>query len=215
MYSMNYLFPSQVVNFLNELYTKFDEIIQSFDVYKVETIGDAYMVVSGLPERTDEHAGQIASLSLELLDAVKNFTISHRPTDTLRLRIGVHTGPVVAGVVGLAMPRYCLFGDTVNTAARYESTGEPLRIHISDDCNRELTRLGGYVTESRGLIEMKGKGKMPTHWLLRSTSDCPIRKKGGDQHSKLKPFFRQPRNLQQGAGGAAGQGGVPNTPEVS
>ena len=97
--------PLQVVNFLNELYSKFDEIIQGFDVYKVETIGDAYMVVSGLPERTHAHAGNIASMALELLGAVKNFRISHRPSDTLQLRIGMHTGPVVAGVVGLAMPR--------------------------------------------------------------------------------------------------------------
>ena len=71
----------------------------------METIGDAYMVVSGLPEKTDQHAGNIASLALELLEAVKSFRISHRPTDTLKLRIGIHTGPVVAGVVGLAMPR--------------------------------------------------------------------------------------------------------------
>ena len=97
--------PLQVVNFLNELYSKFDEIIQGFDVYKVETIGDAYMVVSGLPERTPSHAGNIASLAIELLAAVNNFRISHRPNDTLQLRIGMHTGPVVAGVVGLAMPR--------------------------------------------------------------------------------------------------------------
>ena len=103
--------PLQVVNFLNELYSKFDEIIQGFDVYKVETIGDAYMVVSGLPEKTPTHAGNIASLGIELLGAVKNFSISHRPNDTLQLRIGMHTGPVVAGVVGLAMPRSVLPGN--------------------------------------------------------------------------------------------------------
>ena len=98
--------PLQVVKFLNDLYSKFDEIIQGFDVYKVETIGDAYMVVSGVPERTSAHAGNIASLGLELLAAVKNFRISHQPSDKLHLRIGIHTGPVVAGVVGCAMPRY-------------------------------------------------------------------------------------------------------------
>merc|ERR1719334_1845794 len=151
--------PLQVVNFLNELYSKFDEIIQGFDVYKVETIGDAYMVVSGLPERTRYHAGNIASLSLELLGAVKNFRISHRPSDTLQLRIGMHSGPVVAGVVGLAMPRYCLFGDTVNTSSRMESNGLPLRIHMSKECNAQLEALGGYETEERGLVNMKGKGE--------------------------------------------------------
>lgn len=114
----------QVVDLLNDLYTCFDSIIENFDVYKVETIGDAYMVVSGLPVRNGNlHAREIARMSLRLLQAVAHFRIRHRPNDQLKLRIGLHTGPCVAGVVGLKMPRYCLFGDTVNTASRMESHG--------------------------------------------------------------------------------------------
>ncbi|CAH0555548.1 unnamed protein product [Brassicogethes aeneus] len=184
--------PFEVVNFLNDLYTVFDQIIKGYEVYKVETIGDAYMVVSGLPIRNGErHAGEIASMALELLAAVNNSRITHRPKETLKLRIGIHTGPVVAGVVGLTMPRYCLFGDTVNTASRMESNGEPLKIHISVQCKDALDKLGGYIIEERGLVYMKGKGEVLTYWLTGAT-EMAIQKREVEL-GQDPPLFCRPR----------------------
>lgn len=185
--------PLQVVNFLNDLYTVFDRIIKGYDVYKVETIGDAYMVVSGLPiSNGNRHVGEIASMSLELLQAVRTHRISHRPNETLKLRIGIHTGPVVAGVVGLTMPRYCLFGDTVNTASRMESNGEALKIHISPQCRDALEELGGYVMVERGLIALKGKGDVMTYWLEGATDDA-IQKQPVNVGDLPPPLFCRPR----------------------
>lgn len=181
-----------MVNFLNDLYTVFDRIIRGYDVYKVETIGDAYMVVSGLPILNDDrHAGEIASMALELLQAVKQHRIAHRPNEILKLRIGIHTGPVVAGVVGLTMPRYCLFGDTVNTASRMESNGEALKIHISDKCKEALDKLDGYITEERGKVYMKGKGEVTTYWLIAATEKA-IQKKPVDMNNMPPPLFCRP-----------------------
>ncbi|VDM99085.1 unnamed protein product [Thelazia callipaeda] len=164
--------PMQVVTLLNDLYLAFDAVVDNFKVYKVETIGDAYMVVSGLPERHDHHASQIAQMSLALLHKVKNFVIRHRPSEQLKLRIGIHSGPVVAGVVGCKMPRYCLFGDTVNTSSRMESTGLPLRIHVSGQTKAILDKDPGFELVLRGEVEMKGKGKQVTYWLKGYKDVC-------------------------------------------
>ncbi|XP_046379900.2 retinal guanylyl cyclase 2-like [Haliotis rufescens] len=159
--------PMQVVDLLNDLYTMFDATIDNYDVYKVETIGDAYMVSSGLPVRNgNRHAGEISTMALDLLSQCGKFTIRHMPDVPMRLRIGLHSGSCVAGVVGLTMPRYCLFGDTVNTASRMESTGSAFRIHVSQQCRDVLDILGGYLLQFRGETELKGKGKAPTYWLV-------------------------------------------------
>ncbi|XP_076087705.1 atrial natriuretic peptide receptor 1-like [Mytilus galloprovincialis] len=157
----------EVVDLLNDLYTMFDSIIDIFEVYKVETIGDAYMVVSGLPTRNgNDHVKQIAQMSLAILKEIGNFKIRHLPAITLEARIGLHSGPVCAGVVGKKMPRYCLFGDTVNTASRMESHGQAMKIHVSPQSKLLLDGFGLFSLESRGVVQIKGKGEMTTYWLL-------------------------------------------------
>ncbi|KAA0193988.1 hypothetical protein HAZT_HAZT009464 [Hyalella azteca] len=157
----------QIVDMLNALYSLFDKRIMEFEVYKVETIGDAYMVVSGLPTPNGtRHVKEISRMALALLNAVTTFRIPHRPEKQLQLRIGVHSGPCVAGVVGQKMPRYCLFGDTVNTASRMESYGQPMKIHISSSTQELLKQhYPQFRLELRGPVEMKGKGVVTTYWL--------------------------------------------------
>ncbi|OQR67817.1 atrial natriuretic peptide receptor 1-like, partial [Tropilaelaps mercedesae] len=158
--------PLQVVTLLNDLYTMFDAVIEQHDAYKVETIGDAYLVASGLPiPNGNEHAREIARMALLLRDNVTNFKIRHLPKKKLQLRIGIHSGPCVAGVVGLKMPKYCLFGDAVNTASRMETTGEPMKIHISKRSKEILDGFGTFVSTLRGDVQVKGKGVMTTYWL--------------------------------------------------
>ncbi|XP_077865379.1 atrial natriuretic peptide receptor 1-like [Saccoglossus kowalevskii] len=179
--------PMEVIALLNDLYTCFDAIIDNFHVYKVETIGDAYMVVSGLPIRNgDYHAREIGRMALALLDAVDTFKIRHKPGEQLKLRIGIHSGMVCAGVVGLKMPRYCLFGDTVNTASRMESNGLPRKIHLSKETNKILESFGTFHLECRGEVEMKGKGKQLTYWLVGE--DPPKQKYISKANGPLSPI---------------------------
>jgi len=126
--------PFQVVSLLNELYVKFDILANKHGVYKVETIGDSYMCSTGCPVSEDPHiaAKRMINFAKDLLVSVKNFHPNFLPPGfKIEVRVGVHSGPCVAGIIGKVMPRYCLFGDTVNTAARMESHGEPMRVHMS------------------------------------------------------------------------------------
>ncbi|KAL4721453.1 hypothetical protein ACJJTC_005422, partial [Scirpophaga incertulas] len=158
--------PVQVVDLLNDLYTTFDAAIEQYDVYKVETIGDAYMVVGGLPRRSAGHAAAVGTMALHLLHLAGRFRVRHLPATPLHLRSGLHSGPVCAAVVGLTMPRYCLFGDTVNTASRMESTGAAWRVQASAAAAARLAAARGFRLRSRGLTPVKGKGAMHTYWLL-------------------------------------------------
>jgi len=111
----------------------------------VETIGDQYMVASGLPIQNVYHAPELANLALDLLAAVSAFRLQHLPHEPVRVRIGIHSGPVVGGVVGMTMPRYCLFGDTVNMASRLTTHGERMRQFIIYGLYFEVN-LSSYIT---------------------------------------------------------------------
>lgn len=189
--------PLEVVEMLNDLYSLMDSIISNFDCYKVETIGDAYMVCSGLPIRNSDHASQIASLALMVLQRTSNLEIRHRPGELFQVRIGIHSGQVVAGCVGLKMPRYCLFGDTVNCASRMESTSEPKKIHISLTTYSLLKKAGCYSCEERGLTFIKGKGEMRTFWLK---SEDKSRKIENNLKLMLEEWNKTPDLLQMNDG---------------
>ncbi|XP_033264040.1 guanylyl cyclase C isoform X1 [Orcinus orca] len=162
-----YSTPMEVVDMLNDIYKNFDHILDHHDVYKVETIGDAYMVASGLPKRNgNRHAIDIAKMALDILSFMGTFELEHLPGLPIWIRIGIHSGPCAAGVVGIKMPRYCLFGDTVNTASRMESTGLPLRIHVSGSTISILKRTEcQFLYEVRGETYLKGRGTETTYWL--------------------------------------------------
>ncbi|TAE55786.1 MAG: adenylate cyclase [Nostocales cyanobacterium] len=153
--------PPQLVELLNEIFCLFDELAEIHGVEKIKTIGDAYMAVAGLPKHRSDHATAIANMALDMQKVLGKF--NQEQNQSFRIRIGISTGPVVAGVIGLKKFAYDLWGDTVNTASRMESHGIPGCIQVSENSYHLLKEK--YILEKRGSVEIKGKGQMTTYLL--------------------------------------------------
>uniref|UniRef100_A0A2K5VKL2 Guanylate cyclase soluble subunit beta-1 n=1 Tax=Macaca fascicularis TaxID=9541 RepID=A0A2K5VKL2_MACFA len=160
----------KIVNLLNDLYTRFDTLTDSRKnpfVYKVETVGDKYMTVSGLPEPCIHHARSICHLALDMMEIAGQVQVDG---ESVQITIGIHTGEVVTGVIGQRMPRYCLFGNTVNLTSRTETTGEKGKINVSEYTYRCLMSPENsdpqFHLEHRGPVSMKGKKEPMQVWFL-------------------------------------------------
>ncbi len=155
------LTPSDVVGFLNQIFTSFDDLAEKYKLEKIKTVGDAYMVAGGFPEPRIDHVEAVADFALEIQEILK--AIGTEKNRTIRMRTGIHTGPAVAGVIGNKKFIYDVWGDTVNTASRMESHGIAGEIQVSEATYENLK--DAYVFQKRGSIEVKGKGAMMTYLL--------------------------------------------------
>ena len=153
---------SQLVDLLDDIFSAFDHLANAYGVEKIKTIGDAYMAVAGLPEARDDHAEAVAGMALGMLEAFRG--VMRNRGLSMEVRIGIHSGPVVAGVIGKHKFSYDLWGDTVNTASRMESHGEPSRVHVSQGTYTLLQ--DRYRFTDRGEMNVKGKGMQQTYFLL-------------------------------------------------
>ena len=154
--------PPELVELLNVIFSKFDKLAEKHGLEKIKTIGDAYMVVGGLPKMRANHAEAIAEMAMDMQGAVAQ--LNQDIGQEFNIRIGINTGPVVAGIIGVSKFSYDLWGDTVNTASRMESHGLAGKIHLTPTTYKHLQEK--YLFEERGKIPVKGKGEMTTYFLL-------------------------------------------------
>jgi len=159
--------PTVLVTLLNKFFSYFDDLTEKYGLEKIKTIGDSYMVASGLPIPREDHAVAIMNMAIDMLKFVETHESSQ--DEKLQLRIGIHSGSVVAGVIGKIKFIYDLWGDVVNTASRLESHGIPGNIHISEETYELLKK--DFIFKPRGEIEVKGKGKMKTYFLKKEPPD--------------------------------------------
>jgi class 3 adenylate cyclase len=150
-----------LVDMLNDLFSRFDHIASELGIEKIKTIGDCYMAVSGLPKTSSDHAERMACMALRMVEALQEY--NSEKNLNLQIRIGLNSGPVVAGVIGTAKFIYDLWGDTVNLASRMESTGVPDQIQVTRSVYEQLKQ--EFEFERRGVVQVKGKGEIET-WLL-------------------------------------------------
>ncbi len=155
--------PSRTVQLLNDLFSGFDKLAETYEVEKIKTIGDSYMAVGGIPTPDPEHAERCAWMALDMLEVLKHF--NHRNSVNLDVRIGMNSGPVVAGIIGTKKFSYDLWGDTVNVASRMESQGQPGMIQVSASTHALLA--SRFELEARGTIDVKNRGAMATYRLVR------------------------------------------------
>ena len=155
--------PSELVNFLNQVFSAFDELAEKHHLEKIKTIGDSYMVAGGLPTPRHDHVEAMAEMALDMQAEIRRF--QGQMGQSCNLRIGINTGPVVAGVIGTKKFIYDLWGDAVNIASRMESQGEVGKIQVTATTKNLLN--GKYDFEERGLIDVKGRGEMLTYWLTK------------------------------------------------
>lgn len=158
----NRLSPQELVALLNQVFSKFDHLAEQHGLEKIKTIGDAYMVVGGLPEVRTDHATAIAQMAIDMQQAIAQF--NSETGESFSMRIGINTGPVVAGVIGIKKFIYDLWGDTVNIASRMESHGLPGCIQVTESTYAHLKYQ--YKFKHRGVIQVKGKGEMETYLLI-------------------------------------------------